>query len=191
MPLHIAPLTPARLPDWLAFFDHTAFADNPEWGTCYCRVFHIGGGGHEAWDRACSAPGENRAAMSAKILAGEVDGLLAYRDGAVAGWTQFGPTSRFHPPLGPLGPAEDGVASIVCFLVAPAHRRTGVSRALLRAAIERLTKLGFWAVDARPAVEPDGVADMFTGPLGLYASEGFAPHETVRGRVRMRRVLAG
>ena len=189
MALSIDPLTPERLPEWLAFFDGTAFADNPDWGTCYCRVFLLGGGGREAWDRACATPGENRAAMCDRILAGQVDGLLARRDGQVAGWTQFGPSSRFHPPLGPLQPNDPGIASIVCFVVAPAHRRTGVARALLRAAVARLAEAGFSAVDARPRAAADDVAEMFTGPLALYLSEGFVPQESANGRIRVRRSL--
>ena len=33
-------LSPATRDDYLAFFDHErgpAFADNPEWATCYCQ----------------------------------------------------------------------------------------------------------------------------------------------------------
>lgn len=50
-PLSLRPLGPSLLEDWLAFFDGDAFADHPEWGSCYCRCFVFGGGGFEAWDR--------------------------------------------------------------------------------------------------------------------------------------------
>ena len=33
-------LTPDRLPDFLKFFDGTAFSDNPKWSSCYCQCFY-------------------------------------------------------------------------------------------------------------------------------------------------------
>jgi uncharacterized protein YndB with AHSA1/START domain len=35
----IRPLTPDRIDDFLRFFDHDAFADNPYWAHCYCTHF--------------------------------------------------------------------------------------------------------------------------------------------------------
>src|SRR5262245_38533389 len=102
MDLDIRPLSPALLDDWLAFFDKHAFCDNPDWGTCYCRCYLIGGGGMERWDAACASPGENRAAMIERIRAGTIDGMLAYRGGRVVGWVHYGPTERFETPMGRL-----------------------------------------------------------------------------------------
>lgn len=179
-------LTPELLDDWLAFFDGPAFADNPAWGTCYCRCF-VFGGGREAWDAACERAGENREAMVERIRASRVDGLLAYRDGAPVGWVHVGPTSRFHSPVGPLTPADEGAASIVCFVVAAERRRSGVARALLRAAKDLLRGQGHATVDARPrAGGGHGDAEHFLGPLDLYLSEGFSVVEESAGRVRVR-----
>ena len=44
MDLRIERLTPARGDDYLRFFDHEhgpAFADNPEWATCYCHYYEV------------------------------------------------------------------------------------------------------------------------------------------------------
>ena len=44
MELRIERLTPARRDDYLRFFDHErgpAFADNPEWATCYCHYYQV------------------------------------------------------------------------------------------------------------------------------------------------------
>ena len=185
-------LEPSLLPDWLAFFDGEAFSDNKDWATCYCRCFVFGGGGAEAWDAACAAPGANRAAMEAKVAAGGIDGLLAYRDGEVVGWTQYGPSTRFHTPKGKLVPAEDGLATIVCFVVAPRHRRSGVARTLLRGACDDLARRGFRAVDARAAVRPEpGDMHVFSGPLAMYLAEGFVRQEggAAPTHVRLRRDL--
>lgn len=187
-PLSLRPLVPALLDDWLAFFEGEAFADHPEWGGCYCRCFVFGGGGFDAWDRACAA-GENRAVMVERVRAGSIDGLLAYRGGRVVGWTHYGPSARFHSPRAPLSPADEGVASIVCFLVAAPHRRTGVARALLRGACAQLAAAGFHAVDARPRVGEHSAADHFLGPPALYLSEGFEIVEPGQERMRLRRTL--
>lgn len=183
--LTFEPLRPELLADWLAFFDGPAFADNPDWGNCYCRCFVHGAveNPNEAWDRAC-ASGENRPAMMKRVAAGEIDGLLARRGGEVVGWLHFGPATRFCTPWGttfaPLaGAAGDGVgasgqAAVVCFVVAAAARRTGVARGLLRAALDELRARGFSSVAALAAGDAcEGDAEKFTGPMELYLSEGF------------------
>lgn len=187
--MRIVPLDPGRADDWLAFFDGPAFADNPEWGPCYCRCYVYGGGGHDAWDASCAAKGENRGVMEARIRAGTIDGLLAYEGDRVVGWLHFGPTERFHSPIDALRPVEEGVASIVCFVISPEHRRQGIARALLREACAELGRRGFRAVDGRPEVEATNAADQFTGPLALYLAEGFTLVEPGEKRHRVRRVL--
>lgn len=187
-PVVLEPLGPARVDDWLRFFDGEAFADNPEWSTCFCRCYVFGGGGFELWDKA-NACGENRGVMAARIRAGEIDGLLAYRGGRVIGWVHYGPTARFHSPNGALEPVEEGVASIVCFVVAPSARRQGVARELLRGALAALQRAGFRAVDARPRPGDHPAMEHFPGPVDLYASEGFEIVERTPERLRVRRAL--
>src|SRR6185295_2916243 len=70
-------LTPARRADFLRFFDHqqgAAFADNPEWAKCYCHYYHVPKA--IVWNTLDGAA--NRAAMTARIDVGEMDGFLAY-----------------------------------------------------------------------------------------------------------------
>ena len=175
-PLTLARLTPALLPEWLAFFDGPAFADNPEWGTCYCRCLLFGAHGRAAWDQACGTPGENRAAMCTAIAAGEVDGVLARRDHTTVGWLHFGPASRFVSPIGTRWGTDAHEGAVACFMVALDHRRTGVGRAMLRFACEALAAEGCRAVNAWATVPGDDAAmHQFTGPLSLYREEGFAP----------------
>ena len=64
--LAVRELTPDLLPDWLAFFDHDAFAGNPDWASCYCHFFHADSA-VKPWDDL-SGP-ENRAAACALISA--------------------------------------------------------------------------------------------------------------------------
>ena len=37
----IHPVTRDRIDDWLNFFDHDAFAGNPDWASCYCLEPHV------------------------------------------------------------------------------------------------------------------------------------------------------
>jgi ribosomal protein S18 acetylase RimI-like enzyme len=188
--ISIEALRPDLVDDWLAFFDGPAFADNPEWGGCYCRCFLFGAQGYPAWDAAC-ADRRNRATMIAEIRGGRVDGLLARRGGEVVGWLHLGPADRFCTPAGPLPEAEPEQAAIVCFVIDVRHRRTGVARALLRAACADLARRGFASVMARAAVGADVPAsEQFTGPLALYLSEGFEVAGEPTHRVRVVRRLA-
>lgn len=171
----VSPLRPADLDAWLDFFDHRAFADNPEWGTCYCRAFRVAPG--EDWDAACAA-GANRAPMAAAVAEGRVQGALAWEEGRVVGWVQHGAARAFTTPFGPLFPAYQGredVGAVICFVIAPEARGRGVARALLRGALDQLRAAGFAEVVARAAPEGDDTAHQFTGPLGLYRAEGFGP----------------
>jgi hypothetical protein len=40
-PVQVQPVSPELLPDFLAFFDGEAFADNPKWGFCYCQFSYF------------------------------------------------------------------------------------------------------------------------------------------------------
>lgn len=189
-------LTAARAAEWLEFFEGPAFADNPDWGACYCRCLRFGAQGVEAWERACATPGENRAAMLAALAAGELDGVLARRGGALAGWLQFGPATRFVSPIGTTWGSGADEGAVVCFVVAAAHRRGGVARAMLRLACEALAARGFRSVHALATLPATGAEaeDMhqFTGPLALYVSEGFTVvGEAGARRVRVARALGG
>ena len=189
--LTVLRLSPARQDDYLRFFDHErgpAFADNPEWARCYCHYYEVS----PALDwKAFDGP-MNRAAMTARIATGEMDGYLAYDDGEVVGWMNAQPYAKLPhacarmriaaPPL-PV-PAHEA-AAIVCFVVAPARRRQGVARALLTAGVADLAARGLALVDAFPwNTEPgnERAADHYHGSLPLFAQAGFVPiavHENV------------
>src|SRR5258708_5372554 len=41
----VEPVTEERIDDWLSFFDHDGFVDNPAWAACYCTEPHSVGRG--------------------------------------------------------------------------------------------------------------------------------------------------
>ena len=191
MDLNVERLTPARGADYLRFFDHErgpAFADNPEWAKCYCHYYEV----PPALEWGGFDGAANRLAMTARIEAGEMEGYLAYAEGQVVGWMNAQPYHKLRhacarmritqPPL-PV-PAHDA-AAIVCFVIAPAHRRQGVARALLYAGLDNLRARGLALVDAFPwKSDPDTTwpADHYHGTLSMFAAASFVPiatHDTL------------
>lgn len=189
--VRIEPLTPAHVEDYLNFFDHErgpAFADNPEWASCYCHYYHVAPAIH--WP---SLDGNaNRAAMRERIVSGEMEGFLAYAAQGVVGWLNAQPYHklrhayarlRIPAPVLPVAPHE--AAAIVCFVVAAGWRRKGVARALLHGALENFLARGLRLVDAFPrrtGADETAPAAHYHGTLSMFIAAGFAPiaeHETM------------
>jgi len=179
--IQIHPLSPARGDDYLRFFDHErgpAFADNPEWARCYCHYYEV----PLAVDWPSLSGDANRAAMRARIEVGEMEGFLAYDGGAVVGWMNAQPRhklrhcfERMRIAAPDIACADFDAAAIVCFVIAPARRRSGIARALLTGGLAALAARGFKVVDAFPFKSGDSVAaaDHYHGPLALYVDAGF------------------
>lgn len=168
--LHCTPLTPERLTDYLEFFDHRAFSDNPKWAGCYC-YFPLHDPDKTHWHARTGQ--ENRAAVSACAQAGTARGILAYRDGKVVGWCNAGPWSQFPMLREFPQPHREAVGVIYCFVVEPAFRGQGVARSLLDAACEAFKAAGLSAVQAKPAKHAEGAAANHLGPLSMYLAAGF------------------
>lgn len=181
--VRIERLTPARVGDYLSFFDHErgpAFADNPEWARCYCHYYQVAPAIH--WP---SLDGNaNRAAMRERIACGEMEGFLAYVDQEVVGWVNAQPYHklrhacarlRIPAPMLPVPPHD--AAAIVCFVVAPGWRRQGVAHSLLHGALDDLFARGVRVVDAFPwntGLDETAPADHYHGTLSMFVAAGFA-----------------
>jgi ribosomal protein S18 acetylase RimI-like enzyme len=180
-------LTPSLAGDFLAYFDHErgpAFADNPEWATCYCQFYHT----PKSLDWAARSGDDNRAAMAGRIAAGEMEGFLAYAGGTaevdreVVGWLNAQPRNklphcfdRMRLAPAPLEVPDFKAAQIVCFVIHPRWRRRGVARALLDAACASLARRGIEIIEAYPfkAGDSEAGADHYHGPLPLFIEAGF------------------
>ena len=187
----VMPLSPALRDDFLAFFDHErgpAFADNPEWATCYCHYYQVPRA--LPW-KEFDGPA-NRRAMGARIDAAEQEGFLAYANGAVIGWVNAQPwpklrhaCSRLSIPAPALAVPAHEAAAIVCFVVAAGWRRQGVARALLAEALRNFAARGIRVVDAFPwNIGPgdDKPTDHYHGSPTMFRDAGFeaiATHENV------------
>jgi GNAT superfamily N-acetyltransferase len=144
-------------------------------GGCWDMFWRLTGS-----EYAASSRDRNRTALRDLVRAGSLPpGLLAYRDGEPAGWVSVGPRgdyrrlarSRHFRPVD-----DQPVFAIVCFRVAPAHRKAGVSTALVAAALEHARQHRATALEAYP-VDASGrrldPAAAYCGTLDLFTAAGF------------------
>jgi len=182
----IEPVTEDRIDDWLTFFDRDAFADNPDWGSCYCLEPHAPGTDDEPeryWQ-------DTRGMMIERLRSGGTFGYLAYVDGVTAGWVNASKRSDYAGSYADVdGPEPSQVVGVACFVVAPPYRRHGVSAALLDRVLEDATGRGASWVEAYPRDEPEETGDgpLFRGPPALYEERGFEAAQSRERDVVMRR----
>lgn len=143
-------------------------------GGCWCMWWRLT---RSEFDRQ---RGEgNRKAMKSIVLSGEVPGILAYAGEDPIGWCSIAPRLTFpvlarSPVLKPVD--DQPVWSVVCFYIARAYRRQGVSLALLTAALDYARSQGAHIVEGYP-IEPKkvGAPDIyaFTGMATTFRQAGF------------------
>jgi GNAT superfamily N-acetyltransferase len=162
-------LTPERWADFEEFFGPRGAA-----GGCWCMWWRLTAREFDA------QKGEgNRRAMKAIVDSGRVPGILAYHEGYAVGWCSVAPREEF-PRLGRsriLKPVDDEpVWSVVCFFIAKSHRRRGVARRLLEAALDYVRESGGRIVEGYP-VEPEksSIPDLsaYHGLASMFRSAGF------------------
>lgn len=186
-PIEVRAMAPELLQDFLAFFDHEAFADNPRWAFCYCQFMYVD---HSKVDWKSRTADENRAAACKRIGSRRMQGLLAYRNGAPVGWCNAAPRNMLDAFSDEPDPDAARLGQITCFVVAKAHRRAGVATALLHAACAQLKAQGLAIAEASPMKEASSDAQAHEGPLSMYLAAGFEVHRTDEdGTVYVRRKL--
>lgn len=186
--VEIVPLAADRLPEFLAFFDGSAFSDNPRWASCYCQCFYED---HKqvVWNDRTAA--QNRARACERVATGEMQGYLARIAGQPVGWCSAAPRRLFHALDDEPTPDAEKVGAIMCFLVAPERRGSGIARRLLDAACAGLRAQGLSIAEANPRPQATSAAQNHFGPLRLYLSAGFEVHreDPSDGSVWVRKAL--
>jgi hypothetical protein len=194
MDLVIRKLTAARVEDFFDFFDKIAFADHPEWGCeCYCCFYHAVSA--QEWQDRTAA--ENQALARKMILAGSMQGLLAYADGRPAGWCHYDSKDRL-PGLPVFSPAvmdpeptgNSAIGAIVCFTIAQGCRNLGIAGRLLDAACIDLAAQGYESAEAYPLRNYDSAEENYHGPLAMFLSRGFAIIREAGRQVVVRKTLS-
>jgi GNAT superfamily N-acetyltransferase len=170
----ISPVTEDSIDDWLQFFDHDGFADNPGWASCYCLQPHL-----PTIDENLDRPWrESRSIMVKRLLKGETFGYLAYVDNKPVGWVNASLRSDYEmfQQVNPEGPEPASVIGVSCFVIAPPYRRHGVASALLDRVIEEAATRGALWIEGYPRNEPkSNAAAHFRGPQSMYTKRGFQP----------------
>ena len=165
-------IRPLSAETWPALADLFAAGGDPKW--CWCQFWRKPGSN---WSNTTAA--DNRSDLERSAGADPAPGLVALRDGVAVGWVGLGPRDDF-PRLArsrtlPQLPGDD-VWVINCFVVAKAARRTGVAKALLKAAVEYATAHGARVLEGYPvATDGDRIpsASVYTGTVSMFDAAGF------------------
>jgi GNAT superfamily N-acetyltransferase len=188
--LEIRDVTPDRVADYQAFFDHEAFRDFPSWQFCYCMETHRTQSDEE-W--ATRTGDDNRRDMSAMLADGTVTALLAYVDDRPVGWCNYGETTHLAGVMHRFGldaADHDAVGSVACFVISSRYRGHGVATRLLDVAIERLRAKGLRAVEAYPGRGyGDSAQSHYRGPLSMFLRAGFEPYRETERYLVVRKAL--
>ncbi len=187
--IEVHDVSPDRLADYQAFFDHDAFRDFPGWQSCYCMETHRTQTDEE-W--AVRTAQDNRRDMSKAIQEEKVTGLLAYVAGKPVGWCNYGETTRLNGLMHRFGlnaAEQQGVGSLACFVIAAPYRKHGVATALLEAALERLRARGVRVAEAYPGRQQDSPQGNYRGPLQMFLRAGFEPYRETERHLIVRKPL--
>jgi GNAT superfamily N-acetyltransferase len=145
------------------------------------RLFESRGGPKSCWcmiwraspEEAKRRDGASRkAAMARRVAAGIPVGLLGYLDGEPVAWCSVAPRSTYRRLTAEADGPDENVWSIVCFFVARRLRSLGMSRRLIRAAVDHARRRGASAVEAYP-VDEDSPSYRFMGFVSIFKKYGF------------------
>jgi GNAT superfamily N-acetyltransferase len=174
--VRVHPMTEDRIDDWLRFFDQDAFADNPDWASCYCLEPHV----PATPDLPERAWRDTRAAVAGRLRSGTTFGYLAYVGERPVGWVNASFRSDYglYRLVDRGGPESRLVIGVSCFVIAPPFRRHGVASALLDRVIEDAPARGASWIEGYPHNKPEpSDAGHFRGPRSMYEARGFQPVE--------------
>jgi GNAT superfamily N-acetyltransferase len=135
-------------------------------------------------------PVEERAArLRAQTDSGHPDaeataGLVAYLDGEPVGWCAVEPRTAYEGLLRnnrvpwegrDEDKADDSVWAVTCVFTRAGFRKRGVSRALVRAAVDFARERGARAIEGYPMTTKDVIVEeLNVGTEGVFAAAGFA-----------------
>jgi ribosomal protein S18 acetylase RimI-like enzyme len=171
--LVVAPMTQKRFADLEAIMNARGCAQAR---SCWCMAYRRTGAFTPA--RGQKRQDANRADFKALVDAGLPTGVIAYRGKTPLGWLSISPRAHFlrlerSSVMKPVD--QKPVWSIICLVVAPAHRGQGVAKALLQGAIAYARRKGATLIEAYPVdrARRSRDDDLWFGPKSLYDKAGF------------------
>jgi hypothetical protein len=170
-------LTPETWADFAALVE----ANNGVWGGCWCIGFH-----REGIAKDGTVAG-NREAKRTHVNNRTVHQILVYLGSECVGWCQYGPPAEVATIKNAKAYQKDLVElpdwRIGCLFTGGGHRRHGVARVGLAAALSKINQAGGGIVEAYPEQTEGRGAQrgsyLHTGPESLFEEFGF---------VRVRRI---
>ncbi|WP_431673879.1 GNAT family N-acetyltransferase [Rhizobium leguminosarum] len=163
------PATADRLADIEAVFDDCADGRN-----CRCAYWYRPNADYKAgWGEG------NRNWFRSLLTEPRPLGILGYHENEPAGWCGVAPRVVFDRlrRSKPFAPVDDRpVWSINCFVVRKPFRRQGLSRLLLKHAVEFATVNGAECLEAYPvdqAARASNGAELYPGTLSMFLDAGF------------------
>lgn len=134
----------------------------------------------------------NRKALRRLVDSGRHPGLVAYRNGAPAGWCSIAPRCEYSrldrsPITKPVD--DEPVWSLVCLFVDRAHRGNGVARALVRTAVDYARRRGAKSVEAYPVDDTLGTVPDDAAYHGLVSWLRAEQFEEIARRTPKRPVM--
>ncbi len=194
MPPTIVPANEASWDDLVAVFGTADYA-----GRCRCQRLKVRG-----WIWRDSTEEERSAMLREQTGCDDPDatgtsGLVAYVDGAPAGWVAVEPRTAYPKLRGTRIPwtgrdedkDDEGVWAVTCFVVRKGYRGRGLTYPLARATIDYARARGARALEAYPMITQPGKeitwGELNVGARQVFEEAGFeeVSHPTLR-RVVMR-----
>lgn len=177
MDLRIEPLSGQLAKTFVKFFESMNFDHAPHWATCYCRFYHTDTTQDEWMERK---GGKNRKEALEEIRAGRMKGYLAFDGTRCVGWLNANHAESYVRLAREMMPVvgDKKVGVVICYVIHPEYRRKGISKAMLKRAVEDFRSEGYEAVIALP-IEPDENWSpekkelLYRGHLGMYEDFGF------------------
>ncbi len=169
MPFTTKELSTRTWPDFAKLFEEHGGV----WGGCWCMFYHV----TEGWGKR--KPRQNRVEKQELVRLGKAHGILVYCSGAPVGWCQFGPGEelpRVDRKRDYTRSSEDAWR-ITCFFVDGEHRRMGVAREALKAALRAMQRRGAKQVEAYPVLKGEGKTSssfLWSGTSELFETAGFS-----------------
>jgi GNAT superfamily N-acetyltransferase len=179
-PLSVEPLSADNVEALIGLFDAAGCA-------CFCRYFHFGGSKNEWLDRLAHDPLEGARELRASVASapslpgGLVASARSSGSDEAVGWAKVVPLAsvpklRLQGAYRPLDLGDEATTLVVgCLLVHPAHRNSGVARALVRAAQASAATNGASRLLGLPrrSALPLYDEEAFAGPERVYEELGF------------------
>jgi GNAT superfamily N-acetyltransferase len=165
--IEVRPVTKASWNDLVRFFEAKG---SPHY--CWCTPYRVAGS-------ADLSSAQKKAALRRLVDAGTPVGVLAYDGGQPVGWCSIAPRETYarlgrSRTMPRATPPETPTWTVLCFFIARARRRQGITRALLEGAVAYARERGAQVIEGYP-FDTAGVVSTHRGHSRVFEAAHFRP----------------